>query len=709
MLQEAIDLQNNAVKQLVNLTEQKKELTFKAPTGSGKTYMMAKMMNSLLEKDEEIVFLVSALSKGNLAKQNFEKFNEYSSKGNFLKLNPYLISSEVSGEERLHVPLGYNVYILPRDLYKKGGRLMQGGMENFLQNITLKKWLGGQEKKVYLIKDECHIATNNLDDLSVEYFEKIYNISATPKLSRGQQPDVEITNEDAVNAKLIKRVELIEDSTAEVSDAIEKFEEIKQEYRDTLGVNPCLIIQISNKEKAEQELENIYSVLNKTEHQDLKWMTIVNNPSECDTNDSLKAGKIPVSKWKDYARENLSTIDIIIFKMVITEGWDIPRACMLFQVRDSKSKQLDEQVMGRVRRNPRLLDFEDLSKEAQDLALTSWIWGVVPEESRKIYSVKLHSDNVIIRNEVKIQTTRLKPLELKKDFDLESFIKAQPEVTSPSSVFDLYRSVSNKENSIQKLMDSYSTSYTKWREFSENIEVILKEYNKFICDYEKSMELVTDENGNDMYVSFPQESYFSESDYFVNINDCVLKRSDSREKISFDSNAEKEWAEILKDLSKEDNQNNKRVAKRIDVGELNPNSGQTNLFGELEPEFRNGKFKRLYMWGKNFLSNSEIKFEYYFSGVHSSYPDFVMKDSYDRIHIFEVKSVNVSSKMSIDNKGYEDKVNELKKAYKQASKLTNNIFYLPIQKGENWTIFQFIDGEEAILTKNQFEKFCKNG
>ena len=70
-------------------------------------------------------------------------------------------------------------------------------MENFLQNITLKKWLGGQEKKVYLIKDECHIATNNLDDLSVEYFEKIYNISATPKLSRGQQPDVEITNEEA--------------------------------------------------------------------------------------------------------------------------------------------------------------------------------------------------------------------------------------------------------------------------------------------------------------------------------------------------------------------------------------------------------------------------------------------------------------------------------------------------------------------------------
>lgn len=69
--------------------------------------------------------------------------------------------------------------------------------------------------------------------------------------------------------------------------------------------------------------------------------------------------------------------------MVISEGWDIPRACMLFQIRDSKSKQLDEQVIGRVRRNPRLLDFENLSDEAQKLAMTSWVWGIIPEDGKK--------------------------------------------------------------------------------------------------------------------------------------------------------------------------------------------------------------------------------------------------------------------------------------------------------------------------------------
>src|SRR3990167_3490068 len=156
MRQEAIDLQQNAVSALIELAALQDEMTFKAPTGSGKTYMMAEMMNRILSGDKNVIFLVSTLSKGDLAKQNYEKFQEYSAKGNFPELKPYLISSQIAGEERLFVPTDYNVYLLPRDLYKKGGRLMQGAMEGFLHNITSGKMTGGQEKKVYLIKDECH-------------------------------------------------------------------------------------------------------------------------------------------------------------------------------------------------------------------------------------------------------------------------------------------------------------------------------------------------------------------------------------------------------------------------------------------------------------------------------------------------------------------------------------------------------------------------
>ena len=538
MRQEAIDLQQNAVTALVELTARQDEMTFKAPTGSGKTYMMADMMNRILSQDKNVFFLVSTLSKGDLATQNYEKFQEYSAKGNFPELEPYLISSQIAGEERLFVPTDFNVYLLPRDLYKKGGRLMQGAMEGFLQNMTSVKWLGGQEKKVYLIKDECHIATNNLDNLSVKFFTQIYNFSATPKLSRGQHPDVEIKNDDAVNAKLIKDIELIDDQNIQVASAIEKFEEVKKDYRNLLGVNPCLIIQISNKDKADAEIAEINKVLEKAEHTDLKWMMIVNDEKQCDTNDTFKAKKLKVSKWKDYAKENASTIDIIIFKMVITEGWDIPRACMLFQMRDSKSKQLDEQVMGRVRRNPRLLDFESFSEDAQKLAMTAWIWGIVPEDLRKSFGVKLWQDSKIITDEIKIKTTRLKPLTKKVSFNLATFLKKKSVVSAPSSIFALWRGFVNAENSVREMGENYCLTYNKWREFAENIEAVASESSQYVNDYERSMEVVKDEKGQDLVVSFAPTSHYTDNGNYVNIGDWVWKRNDGKDKFSFDSEAE---------------------------------------------------------------------------------------------------------------------------------------------------------------------------
>jgi len=708
MRQEAIDLQQNAVEKLVELTATQDEITFKAPTGSGKTYMMADMMNRILEQDKDVIFLVSTLSKGDLATQNYEKFLEYSSKGKFKELKPYLISSEVAGEERLFVPTDYNVYLLPRDLYKKGGRLMQGAMESFLQNVTLTDWLGGLGKKVYLIKDECHIATNNLDSLSDTFFDKVYNFSATPKLSRGQHPDVEIKNDDAVNAKLIKDIELIDDDNIKVGDAINKFQEVKEQYRNLLGVNPCLIIQISNKDKADDELQEIYRELNKSEHTDLKWMLIVNNDKECDTNDTFKAKKLPVNKWKDYAKGNTSTIDIIIFKMVITEGWDIPRACMLYQMRDSKSKQLDEQVMGRVRRNPRLLDFETLSDEAQRLAMTSWIWGIIPEDLRKSFGVKLWQDNKIITDEIKIKTTRLKPLAKKQSFDISKFLSEKADNPAPTSIFELYDNFKKSDVTVQEMCNEFATDYTKWRKFADNIEAVSSESSQYICDYANSMEVVKDESGQDVEVSFATTSHYTDNENYVNITDWVWKRNDGKERFSFDSDAEKQWTEILQNLSKEDNNEGDRVGKRVKVGKRNPNAGMKTLLG-VEDDFI-GEAKNVYLWGKNYVSNSSIKFEYYLGALHSSYPDFVMKDSYNRIHIFEVKSVNISSSMvgGFDNNIYKTKLEELKKAYKQASKITNQIFYLPIMRDENWRIFQYMGGNEKTLTKDEFIRFCRS-
>jgi len=697
MLRGITDLQKGAVSKLISeLKNDKNEITFKAPTGSGKTYMMADFMNRALSEQPNDIFIVSSLSKSGLARQNYEKFMEYNNKGNFPCLRPYLISSEVTSEERLFIPTDYNVYLLPRDLYKKGGRLMQGAMNAFLTELCLIA-----ARNIFLIKDECHIATQNLDDLVMaDYFAKVINFSATPKLSRNQYPDVEITNEDAENTKLIKIVEWGNENDT-VSDAIENFEEIKENYRNWLDVNPCLIIQISNKDNADDELQNlIMPALNKKSH--LKWMLIVDKDKDCDTNDILKAKNMPVARWKDYAKSNTATIDVIIFKMVITEGWDIPRACMLYQVRDTKSKQLDEQVIGRIRRNPRLLDFEELDKKAQALAMTAWVWGVAPEEQKKVHPVELSHPQDDITNNIRIKTTKLKSLLNKDVFNLADFLAKQKKTAVYNNIFELGKKLREADNSVREIIYDYAKDYTKWWQVAEFIDEIEKECMRYLCNYEESMEIGET-------VSFARTSHYTDNGNYADIDNWVWKRrhgnGDSSENspfykngkyilpldcdtdndFSFDSDAERKWANILNKLSMDGN-----------IDKVKRENGEDMADGD-----------DIYMWGKNYVPNSLIRFEYYMNSVHSSYPDFVMKDRFGRIHIFEVKSLNQSSEQSFDPENYKAKIEELRKCYKQASKITDQIFYIPIMIDNAWKITQFYKGNENTITKDMFIRFVK--
>lgn len=708
MLREVEILHDEAVTRLVQKIRHEREITFKAPTGSGKTYMMADLMDRILGQLNDVIFIVSSLSKSNLAGQNYEKFIEYQQKGEFKHLNPYLINSEVSGEESLYIPTNHNVYVLPRDLYKEDSLLMRGPMTNFLDSITSNLYKDSLNKRIFVIKDECHQATNNLDKLS-HYFDKIVNFSATPDPKKKQRPDVEITEEQAINAKLIK--EIVWGNLDEtVGDAINQLITIKKSYYNLLGVNPCLIIQISNKEKAEEELAEIYQELDK--HQSLKWMLIVGDDKKCDTNDTMKAKKLPVSRWKDYAKGKDSTIDVIIFKMVITEGWDIPRACMLYQTRASRSKQLDMQVMGRVRRNPRLLDFEKLSPEAQELAMKAWIWGVKKEEGPRLCTARLYDEPKDITEHIKVKTTVLKPLTQKKGFDLPAFIASQPYNPSEESIFTRYRKLKRTDASIQQMcMDYAAGDFSRWFTFTKHLEAIVKESNKYVCDYASSMEIKTDADGNPLMASFPVEStYMDNNDNCKEtIKDWVWKNKGTGSKsFSFDSNAEREWANVLNMVVREETTNPyiKHVGKQVSVGKNNPEAGQLRIDGTVEAKKLNLENK--YLWGKNFLANSEIKYEYCSDGVHSSFPDFVMEDGQGRIHLFEVKSVNKSNNFGgADSQEYKDKIMHLSACYKQASILTGHIFYLPIQKEDKWQITRFKDGEEDLLTQEQFEDFLK--
>ena len=394
--------------------------------------------------------------------------------------------------------------------------------------------------------------------------------------------------------------------------------------------------------------------------------------------------------------------------MVITEGWDIPRACMLYQMRDSQSKQLDEQVVGRVRRNPRLLDFEKLTTDAQELAMKAWVWGVKEKDKQKIYVASLFEEPSDITGKIRIRTTKLKTLSKKPGFDIKVFMDECSDDNRYSDIFSLYRKFKKAEPEVQSLAFEYADKPCKWMKFAENLDKVVKESNKYICDYSKSMELSKEESGKVKDVSFPVKSLYTDNVFYENISDWVWRRDTSSDKFAFDSDAEREWASRLKDLAKDDNNElTERVAQTAIVGKRNPIAGQLKFDGSVEPDKINPKKK--YLWGKNYLSNSEIKFEYCLDGIHSSYPDFVMKDCYGRIHLFEVKSVNVSGSASsaLDSEAYKQKINELIKCYKQASILTGHVFYLPVKKDDDWHITRLLNGKESTLTFDQFTDFMK--
>lgn len=277
-------------------------------------------------------------------------------------------------------------------------------------------------------------------------------------------------------------------------------------------------------------------------------------------------------------------------------------------------------------------------------------------------------------------------------FDINEFLDNKAAKLTHKSIFDLNRKLQTSDSSVKSIVYEYADNYSKWFHAAEYVDDVIKESNQFRCDYTKSMELGPEE-------SFSTDSYYYDTGKYVRINNWVWKRKDGNLKFSFDSDAERDWAEFLKDISSEG-------FKKIRTGKkkVNPNAGAINLWGEVAADAVVDE-KELYLWGKNYVPDSSIKFEYYLGTIHSSYPDFIMKDTKGRIHIFEVKSVNQSANFNIDNNIYVAKVAELKKSYKQASLITGQYFYLPIQAGNDWQIIQFANGVERTISSSQFENF----
>lgn len=656
MIERITQIQQKIIDRLFDLVDNtnEKEYFVKAPTGSGKTYMQGYLINQLIKKYPDCKIIYQSLSKGALAKQGYDSITKY----NFQNINPYYLNTEISDQESLVIPTNYNVYFLPKDLNKEKGLIKQP-LKDFLTYKT-------RDCVKFLIIDECHEAHNNIDKFKNE-FHKIIGFSATPTEQQLlTRRCIELSEEECIDNELIKwkkiihmddpvypsnpnEGNLLKWTEQKVIQSLEDFKKIKEDYKDT-GVNPALIIQISNKTKGQKQKEKIIEILNK---QGYLWYYRDDKGFESSDKINELKGANKIKAW-NYVKSNSSTIDVIIFKLTINVGVDIPRACYLLQIRETQSETLDEQVIGRIRRNPKLSEWDSLPKEKKDKLLIAYVNGVEQQETREVFGVKR------IKN-ISIKTTVLKskkPNKFRKIDELD-LIKGDRE---PQDIFKLKELWDKLDGRIK--CESKNLTKEKWIEYCLNVETINKE--SFIEDYNDNVII------NDSNVSLQEETFYRKEKYITDIEKWNWININKSTEYHFESDAEKNIAKELNKLNLE-------------------------------------------LWGKNWYTGSKIKFEYFLKSkgnllISNQHPDFyVVKNK--KIYLIEVKSyLKSGSNHLINEDEYENKVLSIQNVYKEIAKVTGQTMVLIIERNNgDWISHVYkSNGEEEKLYNDDKFNFLNN-
>lgn len=334
-----------------------KEIVFKAPTGSGKTFIMTKLLEKIsLENGERVAFIWASIGKGDLHRQSYESVvKELEGYPNCQLLDEAFVSANSYLNDKQVIFVNWEKLVQKNrgtDTWKNSLMKDQEG-RNFIDLIEETKKNG---IKICLIVDESHIGLSKDTSISMFRDEIIsptvtINMSATPN----RKPDVEVTLEEAIAEGMIKQQLIINkdislnspdgsDDQDSVNLVLEKAEKqrklIIEEYKKLeLDINPLVLVQVPNTELGDGAIRVVKEFLEKE-------------------NITENNGKLAI--WLDgykyfdseKIKENNNTIDYLIFKTVVDTGWDCPRAHMLVKFRDVHSTTSKIQTVGRILRTP---------------------------------------------------------------------------------------------------------------------------------------------------------------------------------------------------------------------------------------------------------------------------------------------------------------------------------------------------------------------
>lgn len=358
----------NELKQYISIgfkSTSRKEVVFKAPTGSGKTFMAASLFEELAEENPSVNFCIlwACPGKGELHKQSFYAVKTYLGgnpvcsllEDNFFGSRKYIKDKEI-------VFINWEKLIQKdKETGKWANNLMkdQEGM-NFIDVIEKTKQNG---TRVILVIDESHIGASQKARIQ-EFINTIIipnivlEMSATPL---NNHIDVEIEAQKVVDEGMIKEDVIVnqginkEDKTLAEQDSellvlqkgYDKRQEIVEEYNKlNIAVNPLVLIQIPNVDEGEAKKLVIKDFLRE------KGITEDNGKLKFWCDDKGNFDKKAIKKNNDIT-------EYLVFKTAVATGWDCPRAHILIKFRDGKSETFETQTIGRILRTAEAKSYDN--------------------------------------------------------------------------------------------------------------------------------------------------------------------------------------------------------------------------------------------------------------------------------------------------------------------------------------------------------------
>lgn len=337
-----------------------KVVVFKAPTGSGKTIMMAEFLRKLVS-DNTTGFFLSFIwaAPHQLHIQSQEKLEHYYYENKALKCSFFEDLKDKNIDENEILFLNWESINKEDNIYIRENE-NEFNLSSVLQNTR------DRGRQVILIIDESHFSTNTeiASGLKDMINPKLtIEVSATPVFQGDQL--VSVDREDVIHDEMIKKYvvinqefknDILTKSTNEISikpqettnefiisEALKKREQLAKEFVSlSSNVNPLMLIQLPDKSAGTENLKDEIITILKNKH-----------------NITVENGKLAIYLSED--KKNLDTIsinddkvDAMVFKQAIAIGWDCPRAHILLMLREMRSFVFTVQTVGRILRMPEL-------------------------------------------------------------------------------------------------------------------------------------------------------------------------------------------------------------------------------------------------------------------------------------------------------------------------------------------------------------------